>query len=313
MKKVSVIVPAYNAEKYLEECLDSICVQTYPELEIIVVDDGSKDLTASIIRNRAKQDARIVPYYKENHGVSYSRNFGLEHCTGEYVTFVDADDLVAPDFVAQMVHDLEGADADMAVIGVTKSKSFESEMFTSGTALLYEEQEMLEQVFGVFEGFVCNKLYKKKLLQEKSICLEQNIAVCEDLLFNVLYLVNCKKAVYNRGHKYFYRQVENSASNRLDNPKWFDAMKAYQQIIHIVKDCPGVYQRAAFQYAMFLCAAKYRIRFIEDSNGELRRKVDEEWKQLRPEWKAFSAKQRMKLYLFSVAPKAVIKYQRRML
>lgn len=313
MKKVSVIVPAYNAEKYLEACLDSICEQTYPVLEILVVDDGSKDLTASIIRSRAEQDARIIPYYNENHGVSYSRNFGLEHCTGEYVTFVDADDLVAPDFIAQMIHDLEEADADIAVIGVAKSKLFEPEMFTNGVTSTYEESEMLKQVFGAFEGFVCNKLYRKSLLQTKSIRLEQSIAVCEDLLFNVIYLLNCKKAVYNCGQKYFYRQIENSASNRLDNPKWIDAMKAYQKIIRLVKDYPVVYRLAAFQYAMFLCAAKYRIRFIEDSNGEIKRKVDEEWKRLRPEWESFNAKQRLKLYVFSIAPKTVIKYQRRML
>lgn len=313
MKKVSVIVPAYNAEKYLEACLDSICEQTYPVLEILVVDDGSKDLTASIIRSCAEQDARIIPYYNENHGVSYSRNFGLEHCTGEYVTFVDADDLVAPDFIAQMIHDLEEADADIAVIGVAKSKLFEPEMFTNGVTSTYEESEMLKQVFGAFEGFVCNKLYRKSLLQTKSIRLEQSIAVCEDLLFNVIYLLNCKKAVYNCGQKYFYRQIENSASNRLDNPKWFDAMKAYQQIIRLVKDYPVVYRLAAFQYAMFLCAAKYRIRFIEDSNGEIKRKVDEEWKRLQPEWESFNAKQRLKLYVFSIAPKTVIKYQRRML
>lgn len=313
MKKVSVIVPAYNAEKYIEACLDSICEQTYPVLEILVVDDGSKDLTASIIRSRAEQDARIIPYYNENHGVSYSRNFGLEHCTGEYVTFVDADDLVAPDFIAQMIHDLEEADADIAVIGVAKSKLFEPEMFTNGVTSTYEESEMLKQVFGAFEGFVCNKLYRKSLLQTKSIRLEQSIAVCEDLLFNVIYLLNCKKAVYNCGQKYFYRQIENSASNRLDNPKWFDAMKAYQQIIRLVKDYPVVYRLAAFQYAMFLCASKYRIRFIEDSNGEIKRKVDEEWKRLRPEWESFNAKQRLKLYVFSIAPKTVIKYQRRML
>lgn len=313
MKKVSVVVPVYNAEKYLKECLDSICAQTYQALEIVVVDDGSNDSTAAIIRNIAEQDARIVPYYNKNHGVSYSRNFGLDHCTGEYVTFVDSDDLVASDFVAQMVHDLEKTNADIAVIGVDKGKSFQPERFTSGTVSLYEETETLKQVFDTFEGFVWNKLYKKSLLQTKSIRLEQDIAVCEDLLFNVRYLLNCKKAVYNSGKKYFYRQIENSASNRLDNPKWFDAMKAYQQIIRLVKDYPVVYRLAAFQYAMFLCAAKYRIRFIEDSNGEIKRKVDEEWKRLRPEWESFNAKQRLKLYVFSIAPKTVIKYQRRML
>lgn len=158
MKKVSVVIPAYNAEKYLKECLDSICAQTYQALEIVVVDDGSKDSTATIIRNLAKQDARIVPYYNKNHGVSYSRNFGLDHCAGEYVTFVDANDIVASDFVAQMVHDLEKTNADIAVIGVDKGKSFRPERFASGTVFLYEETEALKQVFGTFEGFVWNKI-----------------------------------------------------------------------------------------------------------------------------------------------------------
>lgn len=313
MKKVSVIVPAYNAEKYLEECLDSICTQTYQALEIVVIDDGSKDMTASIIRNRAMHDARFVPYYNENHGVSYSRNFGLEYCTGEYVTFVDSDDIIAPDFVAQMVHDLEESNADIAVVGVAKSRLFKSELFTSGMTVLYEGPELLEQVFRTFEGYVCNKLYKKCLLQTKSIRLEQDIAVCEDLLFNVRYLQNCKKAVYNSGQKYFYRQIESSASNRLDNPKWFDAMKAYQQINKLVNDYSNVYRMASYQYAMLLCAAKYRVRFIEDRDGRLKKKVDTEWKKLRTQWKDFSPKQRLKLYVFCIVPKAVIKYQRRML
>lgn len=143
--------------------------------------------------------------------------------------------------------------------------------------------------------------------------MEQDIAVCEDLLFNVRYLLNCKKAVYNSGKKYFYRQIENSASNRLDNPKWFDAMKAYQQIIELVNDYPSIYRMAAFHYAMFLCAARYRVHFVEDGEGRLRQKIDTEWKKLRPQWKEFSIKQRAKLCVFSVAPRTVIKYQRRML
>lgn len=313
MNKVSVIIPAYNAEKYLEECLESVCGQTYQKLEIIVVDDGSKDATASIIKNYAEQDKRIVPCYNENHGVSYSRNFALDRCTGEYVTFVDSDDLVASDFVAQMVHDLEKTNADIAVIGVDKGKSFQPERFTSGTVSLYEETETLKQVFETFEGFVCNKLYKKSLLQTKSIRLEQDIAVCEDLLFNVRYLLNCKKAVYNSGKKYFYRQIENSASNRLDNPRWFDILKAYQRILPLVEPYSDTYPSAAFQYAMTLCAAKYRLKFIDNYDENLKYQIDIECSKIRPCWSKFSAKQRLKLFVFSVVPGAVVRYQRRKL
>ena len=313
MKKVSVIVPAYNAEKYLGECLNSICEQSYQALEIIVIDDGSNDATASIIRNYTKRDLRIVPYYNENHGVSYSRNFGLEHCTGEYITFADADDMVAPDFVSQMVCDLEGTNADMAVIGVAKSNAFTPELFTSGKISVYEEPEILAQLFGQFQGFVWNKLYKKSLFQTNNLCLEQNVSVCEDLLFNVFYALHCKKVVYNCGHKYFYRQVESSASNRLDNPKWFDAMKVYQEIIELVREDESAYKLVAFQYSMFLCASKYRVRFIKDGKDELEDQLNIEIKRMRPLWREFSVKQQAKLCMFSVAPKAVTRYQRRML
>ena len=124
MKKISVIVPAHNAEKYLRECLNSICNQTYQNLEIIIVDDGSNDSTASIVKKYADQDKRITPYYNENHGVSYSRNFALNRCTGDYVAFVDSDDIIAPDFIGQMVHDLEKVDADIATVGVVKTEYF---------------------------------------------------------------------------------------------------------------------------------------------------------------------------------------------
>lgn len=313
MKKVSIIIPAYNAEKYLGACLASVCGQTYQKLEIIVVDDGSKDTTASILKNYAEQDKRIVPCYNQNHGVSYSRNFALDCCTGEYVTFVDSDDIVAPDFVEQLVHDIEAFDADMASVGVVKSRTHQPDFFTTGKTVVYEHAESLRQLFGVYEGFVCNKLYKKSILQASPVRLQQNIAVCEDLLFNVMYLLPCTRATYNNGTKYFYRQVKNSSSNRLDNTKWFDVLKAYQQILTLLKPYPDIYPTATFEYAMTLCAAKYRLKFIDDHDGCLKRQIDVAWAQVRPCWNQFSAKQLLKLYIFSMAPGVVIHYQRRRL
>lgn len=111
-----------------------------------------------VIRNFAGQDKRIVPCYNENHGVSYSRNFALDRCTGDYVTFVDADDIVAPDFVEQMVHDLEVSDADMAVVGVAKSRTYQPELFTTGKTVVYKNAEGLKQLFGSYQGFVWNKI-----------------------------------------------------------------------------------------------------------------------------------------------------------
>ena len=313
MKKVSIIIPAYNAEEYLEACLASVCGQTYRELEIIVIDDGSKDATASIIKNYAVQDKRIVAYYNENHGVSYSRNFALDRCTGEYVSFVDSDDIVAPDFVEQMVYDIETFDADMAAVGVAKSRTYQPELFTAGKTVVYEHGESLKQLFGSYQGFTCNKLYKKHWLQTKPVRLQRDIAVCEDLLFNVTYLLPCTRVAYNDGSKYFYRQMKNSASNRLDNPKWFDALKAYQQILALLKFYPDIYPTVVFEYAMTLCAAKYRLKFMNNCDESLKRQIDAEWAQICLFWDKFSVKQRLKLRVFSVVPGAVMRYQRRKL
>lgn len=313
MKRVSVIIPAYNAEKYIVGCLDSICQQTYENLEILVIDDGSIDQTAILLRKYAEKDGRIRPFYNTNHGVSYTRNFALDRCKGDYVAFVDADDLVAPDFIAQMVYDLEKVDADMAAVAVQKSSILSKAEFTKGQSIIFENDEILVQLFGAYEGFLWNKLYKKSLLQRNHIYLEHGIAVCEDLLFNAEYLLHCKKVIYNNGKKYFYRQDINSASNRLDNPKWFEARKAYQRVLKLLYPYSKAYYRAAFGYAMFLCAAKYRLSVITDVSGDLREQVAVEWRKIRPLWSSFSWKQQLKLHIFSLCPGIVVRYQRRKL
>lgn len=313
LKKVSIIIPAYNSAHYLEDCLSSVRNQTYRNLEIMVIDDGSTDKTADILKAVAKKDSRICAFYNENHGVSYSRNFGIDQCSGEYIAFVDADDIVAPDFIEQLVNDLETANADMAAVGVAKEREFDAKFFKSGKTTIFEGNGALKQLFGEYEGFVCNKLYKKSLLHTKQLRMEQDISVCEDLLFNVQYLLPCAKVVYNNGRKYFYRQIESSVSNRLDNLKWFDAMKAYQRILEELEGYDDAYIVAISQYAMFLGIARYRIKFLKDYDEDLNRRIFAEWKWIRYYWKYFSAGQRLKLYILSVTPGIVVRYQRRKL
>lgn len=311
MKKVSIIIPAYNAEKYLWDCLNSVCGQTYSNLEIIVIDDGSKDKTREVIEMASQKDNRIKKYYNINHGVSYSRNFGLDSCTGEYVSFVDADDIIASDFVQILVENIENMDTDMAAIGVEKNSEFHNNIFTNGETVVFTEADILKQLFIGYEGFVCNKLYKRKLLQIWNIRLKQDIAVCEDLLFNVEYLLKCKKVSYYCGKKYFYRQYENSATYRLDNERWFDTIDSYQYILNLLDKESDVYDIALNRYAIFLCSAKYRIQFIK--NEHIEQQVASEWSRIRPIWGKFSKKQRLKLYIFEIFPGIVLWYQRRKL
>lgn len=101
MPKVSIIVPVYKAEKYLNRCIDSILAQTFTDWELLLIDDGSTDRSGDICDEYAKKDTRIRVFHKENGGVSSARNLGLDSAQGEWVTFIDADDYILPDFLVQ--------------------------------------------------------------------------------------------------------------------------------------------------------------------------------------------------------------------
>lgn len=314
MKKVSVIIPVYNCETYLMDCLISICTQTYSKIEIIVVDDGSNDRSPEIIQKAAKSDDRIVMHFIENRGVSHARNLAINGASGEYIAFVDADDIVAVDFIETLVRTLESESADMAAVGVAKHSTFNQTYFTKGDIQTFVGNEVFEQLFGLYEGFLCNKLYKTDVLRTYALRLDENVSVCEDMLFNVQYLISCERVAYYSGKKYFYRQNPSSATNKLDNLKWFSAMKAYKEILLLLKDKPEGYQVALRRYAMFLASAKYRVHFVDSREREkIRQEVSAEWKRIMPECKKFTVKQRAKLCLLNCMPRLVLLYQRRKL
>ena len=102
-QKVSIVVPVYNVEKYLKRCVDSLIEQSYSNLEILLVDDGSKDSSLSICKEYELKDSRIRVFHKENEGLGLTRNYGIERATGEYITFVDSDDYLTSDAIAAML------------------------------------------------------------------------------------------------------------------------------------------------------------------------------------------------------------------
>ena len=115
MSKVSVIVPVYNAEKGLRRCIESILSQDYRDLEVILIDDGSRDSSYSIIEEYAAQDPRVIPVHKDNSGVSATRNMGLRMASGEYIQFIDADDWLPFDSTKLMVREMENNDVQMVI------------------------------------------------------------------------------------------------------------------------------------------------------------------------------------------------------
>ena len=187
MKKVSIVVPVYNTGDKLIRCLDSILSQTHRNLQIILVDDGSKDDSLSLCRKYAAEDGRIVVMSHENHGVSYTRNRGIRAADGDYLMFLDADDSVAPDWVEQYLKAAEAENADIVVGGICfcEDNGTCRDVHPGQTDCLDKQgfvERVCENKTGIF-GYVPNKLYRLPLIRENGIRFREDMAAQEDLEF----------------------------------------------------------------------------------------------------------------------------------
>lgn len=222
---ISVIIPAYNIESYIERSLESVCRQTYKNLEIIVVDDGSSDQTGELIDKMAGMDSRIIPIHKQNAGVSAARNTGLDRACGDYIGFIDGDDTVEPDMYELLLKNARKYQADISHCGYQM-------VFPDRVDYYYNTGEVRVQdnAGGVFdlikadrvEPGLWNKLYKREVIGDSR--LDGTIRINEDLLFNYYLFKKSKKAVFEDVPKYHYMIRENSAStsninrNKLEDP-----------------------------------------------------------------------------------------------
>lgn len=212
-KLVSVIVPAYNIEKYISRCLDSIIVQTYKNLEIIVVDDGSKDKTVEILDNYEKKDSRVKIIHKENGGVSSARNKGLDIAKGDYIGFVDGDDSIEPNMYEILVKLLEEENADIAHCGY--QMIFPNRVdyyYNTGRRKTQTTQEGIKDLLSgkMIEPALYNKLYRRELFN--SIRLDEKIRINEDLEANYRLFKNSKKSIYYDVPLYHYMIRSSSAT-----------------------------------------------------------------------------------------------------
>ena len=186
---ISVIVPVYNEGKYLRQCVDSIINQTYKNLEIILIDDGSTDDSGVICDEYAKLDSRVKAIHKQNAGQSIARNQGLDIATGDYIGFVDSDDTICPDMFARLREAIDGVDISICqhnVVYPDKSVPCSSD----GGVDTLSQDELWEEIFGRLNNAVWNKLFRKELL--KGIYFDPDFAHGEDLIFNIQHLSRAK-------------------------------------------------------------------------------------------------------------------------
>lgn len=212
-KLVSIIIPVYNVEEYIEKCLDSILTQTYKNLQIILIDDGTKDNSGKICDDYARGDARIEVIHKPNGGVSSARNMGLEVVKGEYLCFADPDDYVEPQWIEKLVMQIQKS--ELGICGYYEVVDGKKTSGTSGNLILLEQEKALELLLkeNSYRGYLWNKIFRADLVKINNLHFQSEISVWEDVLFVFTYMNLCQKISYDPTPYYDYIYRETSASH----------------------------------------------------------------------------------------------------
>ena len=248
---ISVIVPVYNVEKYLDACVKSIINQTYKKLEIILVDDGSTDNSPSMCDEYKKKDDRIKVIHKINGGLSDARNAGLDIATGKYVTFIDSDDFINQHMINELYELINKYDSDISFVSQIRVPE-SSNGFENNTDKTYEKCvgriEGLKNVFYCKDNFIpsaCAKLYKTSLFKDIRYPFR---VLYEDLATTYKLFDKAKKISYNNSNYYYYRQNQSSIMHQTYKPIQLQVISnAEESVRFFEKKEHEIYEAAIFR------------------------------------------------------------------
>lgn len=223
--QVSIIVPAYNAEAYIEECLDSLCAQTLADLEILVVNDGSTDDTANILRYREEHDPRIRVFHELNSGPGTARNVGLEHATADVLMFCDADDTLAPTCCAQVAAALAHSQADLCVFGfdlVPPELAHPSlKGKTQPKAGTYELPRQLRELLFHAQArpFAARMALTRSFVEATHVRFDPELTLADDQFFCFATMARARRAILLADELYHYRMTSGSLTHATEKNK----------------------------------------------------------------------------------------------
>ena len=278
MNLISIIIPVYNAEKYINRCIKSIVNQSYQELEIIVVNDGSTDNSLSICETLATQDNRIKVISQDNGGVSKARNTGLRLAKGEYVMFLDSDDYMLPDMCKTMLDVLHSKQADCVICGIKEPEGGLWCPQRNIDYLILEDfkRDFIYQLNTELLSPCWNKIFKRQLITN---LFNEEISFGEDLIFDLEYLNNCTRLSFiTTPLVYHEKQVVGSLVTKTGLQRLMDIEKIHQVIMqfaseeNISQDLHKKYIRDLTVYIRFIFLDK-RITFSD------KKKILKKWIQ----------------------------------
>ncbi len=302
---ISIIIPAYNAEKYICRCLNSIFNQTYEKYEIVLIDDGSSDNTLNICEEFAAKDTRLKVFHQENRGQAAARNVGIDNCSGEYISFIDSDDYIHPMFLEALLDAIQKSDSDISMCYHHKSFSKGNQLCNKKyDKFVYVEMSGVDAALKYVDAdsYVyicpCNKLYKRKLFD----CLRFPVGqIAEDcfLLYRVFLLAN--KVSVMKNELYFYYMNRNSTMHiRTDFADYnFEAYKLfYNDISEVISAAdlkaiklPMLYLLIDFlsedYWRAYLKSEKSRKQIIEKKYVEVKKEIIKEGGFLKLKYKLY--------------------------
>jgi len=244
-EKISIIVPVYNVEAYLERCVESILKQTYTNLEILLVNDGSTDKSGELCDKLALRDHRIRVIHKENGGLSDARNRGIDEASSNLIGFIDSDDYIDEDMYETLYRQMVASKADLSMCGhydvyhqipekqVAEIKTWE---------LMPEEAIKMVMEAKILSVTAVNKLYKKALFEQLRFRIGK---IAEDAFIMVDLIHKCSKIVATNEKKYYYVHRENSITTQKFSLKFLNVIEAYEQNAKIISEnYPDLYDVA---------------------------------------------------------------------
>lgn len=311
MSKVSVIVPVYNVKDYVDECINSIVSQSYKDIEIIIVDDGSKDGSGERCDEWATKDSRIVVLHQKNMGLSEARNTGLDVASGEYITFIDSDDYYEVDALQTLVYNAEKNNADMVVckgkrVSENGKQSISEEVIDYSDSFIDEETFWRRYINDMYYIVVWSKLYRRDVFSDIRFPVGE---INEDEAILWMVLSKCKKIYATNDIVYNYR-IRNSSIMRsnfseknLSQPKRLLDEINYIEAKHFTEDTKFAVIRYAFVKGTGVLATGYES--LTD-NPEIKEKIDSLYKRYIPVAKyisraskaSFGVKAQMMLYCY---------------
>ncbi|WP_022760636.1 glycosyltransferase family 2 protein [Butyrivibrio sp. AD3002] len=307
-KLVSIIIPVYNVEKYLDECVESVIVQSYENIEIILVDDGSTDSCGMLCDKWATKDSRIKVVHRPNGGLSAARNSGLEIAKGDYISFVDSDDSVKKAFIEDFIDALENTGADFAFCDIESARLAERDRLGTEQMILSDKecrQLLIDPLSREYVEMVVawNKIYKKDLIKDLRY-KEGKIHEDEFMINNFIY--SFSKAVYIPHRNYIYRVNDEgiTGSENRNDLRHLDAVDAYEERMQKALDNNDI----EFANSVLKWALLKLVQFYRHGNESMKAESYKKYRLLYDGYKKYlSEKQRIKYCLFKFKPEIFYK------